>query len=190
MPSLKKRRAKIRKNRKRKEENSKKKTEKFFGSSDIKVSFVKKFGICDKEPPPHLPAYLDEKNGKDWIAVVENSDRREITFVALDHCIKLVKPDGKQDKCSDGVLFYNSTIIFIELTTRTDSKWRNEKKEQLHATILHFEDTKESNNYVRKLAYIANSNRPKCPRGQESKINEFFKQTRYVLRIENRIDIK
>lgn len=174
MPSPKERRAKIRKDRKRKEENTKKKTKKFFGSSHIFVSETKRFGLCDKEPPPHLPAYLDEKNGKDWIAVIENSYQSNITFVALDNCVKLIKADGKQDKCSDGVLFCNSIIIFVELTTRTDIKWHKDKENQLRTTIRHFEDTKESNNFEIKQAYIANSKHPIFTRGQDARINGFF----------------
>lgn len=108
----------------------------------------------------------------------------------LDNCIKLIKADGKQDKCCDGVLLCNSIIIFVELTTRTDIKWRKEKENQLRTTIRHFEDTEKSDNYEIKKAYIANSKHPRFSHGQDARINGFFKDTGYVLRINNRISIE
>jgi hypothetical protein len=45
----------------------------------------KRFGICDDTPPPHKPAYLDETDGKKWIAVVENNHNLNITFVPIDN---------------------------------------------------------------------------------------------------------
>jgi hypothetical protein len=161
----------------------------FFDSPKQYISNKKTFGLCDKEPPPHLPAYLDESNGEDWIAIVDNFYQNTIKFVALDNCIKLKKPDGRQDKCSDGMLSYNSTIIFVELTTRTDAKWRKDKYEQLCATIKHFEDTKDSDKYKIKKAYIANNSRPKFKTSYGIQANKFWKDTGYVLRIQNRIEI-
>jgi len=161
----------------------------FFDSSKQYTSGKKIFGLCDKEPPPHLPAYLDENNGKEWIAVVDNFYQSTVKFVALDNCITLLKIDGKQDKCCDGMLSYNSTVIFVELTTRTDLKWRKEKYEQLCATIKHFENTKDSNNYKIKRAYIANSSRPKFKTSYGILTSRFLSDTGYVLRIQNRIMI-
>lgn len=190
--SSKKRKSEIEKERKRKGKKSKQTIMKpfsFFNSPKQYISNKKNFGLCDKEPPPHLPAYLDENNGKEWIAVVDNFYQSAINFIALDNCIIFSKPDGKQDKCCDGMLSYNSTVIFVELTTRTDSKWRKEKCEQLCATIKHFEDTKDSNNYKIKKAYIANNSRPKFKTSYENQANRFRNDTRYVLRVQNRIEI-
>ncbi|MDR2962453.1 MAG: hypothetical protein LBU90_02250 [Bacteroidales bacterium] len=162
----------------------------FFNSPKQYISSRQTFGLCDKEPPPHLPAYLDENNGKDWIAVAENFYQNSIKFVALDNCITLSRTDGKQDKCCDGMLLYNSTIIFVELTTRTDDpEWRKEKYKQLCATIKHCERTEEANTYKIKKAYIANSSRPKFKAGYGTLINRFLTETGYVLRIQNRIEI-
>jgi len=161
----------------------------FFNSSKQYVSNKKTFGLCDKEPPPHLPAYLDESSGKEWIAVVDNIYQSTVNFVALDNCITLLRDDGKQDKCCDGMLLYNSTVIFVELTTRTDTKWRNEKYKQLCATIRHFENTKDSNNYKIKKAYIANNSRPKFKTSYGILTSRFLSDTGYVLRIQNRIEI-
>jgi hypothetical protein len=189
--SNKRRKLEISRKRKRKEEKSKQtglKPFSFFDSPKQYISYKKTFGLCDKEPPPHLPAYLDESNGKDWIAVVDNFYQSAIKFVALDNCIKLLKTE-KQDKCCDGMLSYNSTVIFVELTTRTDSKWRKDKYEQLCVTIKHFEDTKDSDKYKIKRAYIVNNSHPKFKTSYEIQTNRFWKDTGYVLRIQNRIEI-
>jgi hypothetical protein len=161
----------------------------FFISSKQYTSNKKTFGLCDKEPPPHLPAYLDESSGKEWIAVVDNFYQSSVKFVALDNCITLLKDDGKQDKCCDGMLVHNATVIFIELTTRTDTKWRKEKYEQLYATIRHFENTKDSNDYKIKKAYIANNSHPKFKTSYGILASRFMSNTGYVLRIQNRIEI-
>ena len=161
----------------------------FFSSPKQYISNKKIFGLCDKEPPPHLPAFLDENNGKEWIAVVDNFYQKTVYFFALDNCIQLLKSDGKQDKCCDGMLAYNSTVIFVELTTRTDAQWRKEKDEQLCATIKHFENTEASKNYNVKKAYIANTSRPKFKTNYDIQANRFLNETGYVLRIQNRIEI-
>jgi hypothetical protein len=182
---------------KRKEKRKKKKVKQvqvkpfsFFDSQNQYISNKKTFGLCDKEPPPHVPAYLDESNGHKWIAVVDNFSQDTVTFVALDNCIELKRPDGKPDKCSDGMLSYNTTVIFVELTMRTDSKWRKEKHEQLGATIKHFEDTKDSAKYKIKKAYIANSCSPRFKTSYETRTNRFYQETGYILRIQNRIVIE
>lgn len=198
MSSSKKRKSEINKNRRRKEKNRKEKKFKptilkpfsFFDSPIQYNSDKKIFGLCDKEPPPHLPAYLDEHNGREWIAVVENSHQNPVRFVALDNSIELLRPDGKsQDKCCDGMLTYHSTLIFVELTTRSDKKFREEKDKQLRATIKHFENTKESDQYKVKRAYIANNRHPKFKTSYGIRADRFFSDTGYVLRIQNRIEI-
>ncbi len=111
----------------------------FFDSSYQYVSSQRTFGLCDDVPPPHRPAYIDESNGNNWIAVVENANQLAINFIALDHTnIVLKKTDGQNDRCCDGCLNYNTTIIFVELTISKGRNWRKDKYEQLRITISHF----------------------------------------------------
>jgi hypothetical protein len=187
--SAKKRRNEI---RKKKKERGKRKKDvispmNFFDSKHQYTSTKSKFGLCDDIPPPHLPAYLDETDGNKWIAVVANDRQIEVRFVALDNSIILRKPDGKQDRCSDGLLTYDSTIIFVELTTGKNKNWKNDKYEQLRITIKHFEDTKEAHLYNTKKAYIANSNSRVFRPSSQIKMDKFLIETGYDLRIENRI---
>lgn len=87
----------------------------FFQTDQKVISNKRRFGLCDNPPPPHSPAYLDEKNGELWIAIVVNDEQESITFYPLDNCITLKRIDGKKAKCCDAVLIYNSTIAFVEL---------------------------------------------------------------------------
>jgi hypothetical protein len=159
----------------------------FFESKHQYHSTKRLFGLCDDAPPPHKPAYLDEVDGKKWIAVVVNDDAFDVLFVALDNSIALRKPDGSQDRCSDGLLSFNLTIIFVELTTAKNEDWKKDKDGQLRITISHFEDTEEADNYKIKKAYIANRSYPKDNKKNMIRMDKFLKDTGYVLRIENRI---
>lgn len=105
-------------------------------------SVQRRFGICDDTPPPSKPAYLDEIDGNKWIAVVHNDRQIEVEFLAIDNCIEFSKrKDGKDKKRCDGALFYEETVIFVELKDiASDAKnWADAK--QLISTIKEFETT-------------------------------------------------
>lgn len=149
----------------------------------------KLFGICDQPAPNNDPAYIDELNGQDWIAVVDNEARNLVTFTAIDNCIPLVREDGKQDKQCDGVLTFDDTIIFVELKDRKPkgNKWVLDGEIQLRRTIVQFEQIEQAELYVSKKAYIANNQHPKFKSSQIRRMEQFLNDTGYVLRIENRI---
>jgi hypothetical protein len=90
----------------------------FFDTKCQTSSNRKLFGLRDDPAPASNPAYIDENDGANWIAVVVNEDRYPITFTAIDNCITVKNPDGKSAKRCDGVLTYNSTIAFVELKQR------------------------------------------------------------------------
>jgi hypothetical protein len=84
-------------------------------------------------------------------------------------------------------------VIFVELKQRKGRKsndWLEEGVEQLKRTILHFSKTKDSTLFKHKYACVANSKRPVFTRGQTGRLSNFLKDTGYVLRIQNRIEIK
>jgi len=154
------------------------------------VSNKKRFGLCD-DPPPTKQAYIDEVNGAKWIAVVTNNSRKEVTFTAIDHCIEIKEADGKMAKRCDGMLTFDSTIAFVELKERDEkgNKWVKDAEKQLHSTIGYFEKSDEAGNFKTKKAYIANKERPKFKESQNVRMDHFFTETGYILRIENRINI-
>jgi hypothetical protein len=149
----------------------------------------KLFGLCDDPPPATNPAYIDETNGAKWIAVVINDDSFFTTFTAIDNCIEIKRKDGKQAKRCDGVLTFNSSIIFVELKERgaIGNEWVKDAEKQLRASISYFEGTDESEKYTKKKAYIANCEHPKFKESQARRMDQFLTDTGYLLRIENRI---
>jgi hypothetical protein len=88
----------------------------FFNSQCQSVSNNKRFGLCDEQDNKE-PAYLDERNGAKWIAVVENEELKKIHFIAIDNCIDIWRDEKKKemDKRCDGMLWYETSIVFVEL---------------------------------------------------------------------------
>ncbi len=152
----------------------------------------KTFGLCDDPPPDRNPAYIDEANGANWIAVVENESQKQITFSAIDNCIEILRPDGKMKQRCDGVLSYNSTVIFVELKDRDvhGNAWVEEAIPQLKSSIESFEDTAMADNFNKKLAYISNKQHPKFKSTQQRRMEAFYEDTNYVLRIQGRINLQ
>jgi hypothetical protein len=151
----------------------------------------KLFGLCDDPSPAKNPAYIDEDDGSKWIAVIINENKYRVTFTAVDNCILIHKQDGKQAQRCDGVLTYNSNVIFVELKERSakGNAWVEDAESQLKSTIGHFEKSEIAINYKHKKAYIANSEHPKFKQSQIRRMNQFFNDTGYVLRIEARIEL-
>ena len=133
----------------------------FFNSQCERVTSEKIFGLCD-DKEDNKPAYLDEENGTKWIAVVENEELKEIHFIAIDNCIDIWRDEVKKEmeKRCDGMLWYETSIIFVELKDRVSKKdknaWVEDGEKQLKCTIEYFEKTEQSNNFREKRAYIAN----------------------------------
>lgn len=149
------------------------------------------FGLCDNPSPAKEPAFIDELDGSKWIAVVENEDRHQVVFTAIDNCIEIKGADGKMEKRCDGMLSYKSTIIFVELKQRSakGNAWVEEAEHQLKSSIHHFEKTYFSESFNQKKAYISNSEHPKFKASQIGRMERFFNDTGYILRIEARIKI-
>jgi hypothetical protein len=153
----------------------------------------RRFGLYDEPHPAKQPAYIDETNGGIWIAVVVNEDNHkpkfDVTFTAIDHSILMKRPDGKDAKRCDGVLTFESAIIFVELKQQdvSGNEWVKEAERQLRSTIDYFENNGHGAGYTQKKAYIANSERPRFKQSQAQRMERFLDETGYVLRIENRI---
>ena len=166
----------------------------FFNSQCKSVSNKKLFGLCDEQDNKE-PAYLDEQNGAKWIAVVENEELKKIHFIAIDNCIDIWRDEKKKemDKRCDGMLWYETSIVFVELKDRVSKKdknaWVEDGEKQLKRTIEYFEKTEQSNKFTEKRAYIANKAHPIFKESQLQRMKSFKQETGYTLRIENRIKI-
>ena len=73
--------------------------------------------------------------------------------------------------------------------TSKGNSWIKEAEDQLRETISHFESQEVAENFVVKKAYIANSALPKFRSSQVNRMDRFYDETNYILRIENRIQI-
>ena len=166
----------------------------FFKSQCQSVSNKKRFGLCDEQNNKQ-PAYLDERNGAKWIAVVENEELKKIHFIAIDNCIDIWRDEVKKemDNRCDGMLWYETSIIFVELKDRVSKKdknaWVEDGEKQLKRTIAYFEKTEQSDKFTEKRVYIANKAHPTFKESQLQRMKNFKKETGYTLRIENRIKI-
>lgn len=163
----------------------------FFEKACQTSSTKRKFGLCDEAPPSKKPAYIDEENGGSWIAVILNDTGNQINFTGIDNCVTLKREDESDSKRCDGVLSFDTTIIFVELKHRTSkgNSWIKDAEEQLRETILHFEKQEDAENFEIKKAYIANSALPKFRSSQVNRMDRFYDETNYILRVENRIEV-
>jgi hypothetical protein len=148
------------------------------------------FGLCDKTPPPHLPAYIDTENPDSWIAEVNNENEYEVTFIAVDNCIYKSTESHAGKRC-DAILLYNSDIIFVELKVSDlkNSKWIPGAEEQVKSTIYLFSDSHDLSIYENKTAYLANSMRPYFQSGQQARMNRFEDETGVQLLIQSTIEL-
>lgn len=56
----------------------------FFPKEHISCSSKKRFGVCDV-PAAEEKAYIAEREGENWIAVVDNYYQSKVNFVPIDH---------------------------------------------------------------------------------------------------------
>lgn len=146
-----------------------------------------RFGICDDEP--HQRAYLDMVDGQKWMAVVENVQRYEVTFTALDHCIEFNQADGKKESRCEGILTYNETIIFVEIKERSGvaKTWAKDADKQLRNSISIIESKLNLGAFPQKKAAIANRLKRKLNEKHSVRMKQFLEETGYVLRVNYRI---
>jgi hypothetical protein len=147
-----------------------------------------KFGLCD-DPSVKQPAYIDEDKQEKWIAIINNPNKKNIRFSAIDNCISLYKKDGTLDKRCDGVLQYKKHLIFIELKDRGMGPWVKKGSQQLQASIQHFKKIPNSSSFSME-AYICNKQKPQAHKGQMVHLQKFKDSTGVTLRISQTINIR
>lgn len=159
----------------------------FFRNNCKAKSSKTEFGICDDDDS-RTPAYIDEFDNEKWIGIVENPNRKNIVFYAIDNCIKMLKDDGSDEKQCDGLLKKGNQIIFIELKNKRNNKWFKEGKEQIIATYKFFKQHHDISDYSFK-AYICNKKRPYAHSGRAVSIQQFFDETGFTIQDKQKITI-
>jgi hypothetical protein len=147
-----------------------------------------KFGICDKEPPPSLPAYIDTTNPVDWIAEVQNPRGINLIFKAIDACVEITRLDGNAESRCDGVLINDTELTFVELKNRVASGWLSKGRKQLTITIQKFLSDGNAG-YTIKDAYVCNKQRPLAITSNTNEIQKFKDDTGLDLKISRIITI-
>jgi len=90
------------------------------------------------------------------------------------------------------MLTYNSTVTFVELKDREaqGNAWVEDAIPQLKSSIESFEDSLMAVEFNKKLAYISNKQHPKFKSTQQTRMDAFYDDTNYVLRIQGRINLQ
>jgi len=154
----------------------------FFKSGCKKTSIKKEFGLCDNPDPAKDPAYIDEFNDVNWIAQVTNQNGNSVDFFAIDHCIEIRRSNIEMAKHCDGMLSYESNIVFVELKNRGSSGWLSDGRKQLTETISFFKDNHNITTYKLKEAYVCNKQRPLAVTNISSEVQKFKDETAVILK--------
>jgi hypothetical protein len=151
---------------------------------------ARKFGICDDKP--HQRAYIDTEDGRKWIAVIQNDERKSITFTAFDNCIEFNKTNGKKESRCEGVLTYSDTIIFVEAKERKGDAqtWAKDADKQLRNSIKLIEAKINLNIFSIKKAAICNKLQKGLINKHSVRMKQFLDETGYVLIISKRLSIE
>lgn len=113
-----------------------------------------KFGICDDQEGAR--AYTSLKHEHAWVATVENKNKVQLTFTAIDKCV-LKDDDFKGRERCDGMLTSEIHLYLVELKNMK-KRWQTKTIGQLESTIQFlFEYHKEQlEKYHHKKAFGCN----------------------------------
>jgi hypothetical protein len=161
----------------------------FFENKCKSTSNKIEFGLCDDPPPIEKPAYIDEKEISKWIGIVKNNKNKEVTFIAVDACIDIRRPDGKLESRCDGLLSFENNLIFVELKSREGGQWLKKGREQLTITINSFKSYYDITKYDGIYANVCNSLRPQSHSGHAANIQQFYDETGLVLKGDRTIEV-
>ncbi|CAM3433633.1 hypothetical protein ABF190_000976 [Flavobacterium psychrophilum] len=161
----------------------------FFENKCKSTSNKIEFGLCDDSSPAENPAYINEDDDSKWIGIVKNNTNKEIEFIAIDSCIDIRRPDGKLESRCDGLLSFDTNLIFVELKSRESKKWFKTGREQLTNTIRIFKDNYDISKYNSISGNVCNGLRPQSHAGQATNIQQFFDETGLILKGDRTIKI-
>ena len=158
----------------------------FFKEECQEITDESRFGICDLED--ENPAFIQFTDEKDWIAVVHNEEQKEVIFTAIDNCIDIRRSNGDKESSCDAMLTYTDNIDFVELkVVRKD--WINKGIGQLSKTIQTFVANHDLTAYNKKRAFLANKKHPHFHFSHKEEMQEFKKELKVRLIIQNTIKI-
>ncbi len=125
----------------------------FFGQSCNENLNDHRFGIID--PRPAETSRVDEGR---WLITVENPQRKEIEFVAIDKCFQLRDAAGNEVSLCECLLRYQNNIDFVELKDR-DKHWFEGGISQIISTVGIFVNYHDLKQFKRIRAFVGNKRR-------------------------------
>ena len=145
------------------------------------------FGLCDDGPNGW--AYISESKAEDtWICTVENNNRLEVVFTAVDKCADIRRADGNQESTCDCILTYTDNIVFVELKElRKD--WIEDGIDQLQNTLNLFPEN-VLRRFRHKRAFVANRRHPHFNQSASGRKQQFRSQYKVRLLVQATIIIE
>lgn len=145
------------------------------------------FGLCDDPSSP--VAYVDRKSPDSWIATVNNSQEKEVTFTAIDNCVIQNHEQTGHGRC-DCMLTTDRELYLVELKERGGSAWKNETVEQLKSTIellraTHGQEFLDS--YSPRKAFVCNRRKPPFVTLETDRKQHFFRTYGFKLDIQTTV---
>lgn len=149
----------------------------------------KEFGLCDDPNQPVDPAYIDISSKERWIGKVDNRDGISVDFHAIDNCIDIRRANGEMESRCDCMLYYNNSLLFVELKDRASMGWLKKGRDQVLITINKFKEFHNINDYDKVEAYVCNKQRPLAITAINTIMQRFKDETGLTLKADRNIII-
>ncbi|RWX00257.1 hypothetical protein [Flavobacterium cerinum] len=146
-----------------------------------------KFGLCDDIP--NASAYIDESDESKWIGIVNNPEKKNAEFYAIDNCVSIRKVNGDLESRCDGVLKEGTNLVFVELKERESKNWFGDGRKQITNTINIFKNNHDITEFTSITAHVCNSLKPAANRGRAVSIQMFKDDTGFILKDIQKITI-
>lgn len=136
------------------------------------------FGIIDEISEPEDPAFLQDYRPDEWhITVKRNSQSNyPVTFNAIDKCLEFPQTDNpniENSRC-EGILYFDDRIYFLEIKNDNGSHYTEQAKRQLSRSIHVFSNNHDLSIYHKRIAVIANIEKPRAPEIALTEKEKFF----------------
>lgn len=136
----------------------------FFDSGCQTLTDLSTFGIVDDTSQPTKPAYITDLDPPSWDVIVNNANKKNLIFYAIDGCILFYKDAARTqlESTCDAALVDDTTVYFIEIKKRTGKGWIGKAANQLVNTISLYKANDPDAQNSNIVGHIANSLRPQA----------------------------
>ncbi len=147
------------------------------------------FGICDNQDG--TKAYSAKNNSENWIAIVKNSNQKEIIFTAIDNCIQVYKQGTRDLESScDGMLSFEDSLYLVELKKQGTGGWLPKAIRQLQNTIALIIKNNDISDIKYKKAFACNKKHPYFQVIESERKKRFYDTTGFRIDAQNEIVVK